>query len=115
MSDIILLKVKEELNTAITNIKTIESQVININSCNTINTNTGYLNKLYSKLYKLTNKNNKLDEIKQYLFENNNNSNSNSDNDYINKSKYHNEIIDRRKWNAIKHIKLKNKYKHKFI
>lgn len=115
MSDIILLKVKEELNTAITNIKTIESQVININSCNTINTNTGYLNKLYSKLYKLTNKNNKLDEIKQYLFENNNNSNSNSDNDYINKSKYRNEIIDRRKWNAIKHIKLKNKYKHKFI
>lgn len=115
MSDIILLKVKEELNTAITNIKTIESQVININSCNTINTNTGYLNKLYSKLYKLTNKNNKLDEIKQYLFENNNNSNSNSDNDYINKSKYCNEIIDRRKWNAIKHIKLKNKYKHKFI
>lgn len=117
MSDIILLKVKEELNTAITNIKTIESQIININSCNTINTNTGYLNKLYSKLYKLTNKNNKLDEIKQYLFENNNNnnSNSNSDNDYINKSKYRNEIIDRRKWNAIKHIKLKNKYKHKFI
>lgn len=115
MSDIILLKVKEELNTAITNIKTIESQVININLCNTINTNTGYLNKLYSKLYKLTNKNNKLDEIKQYLFENNNNSNSNSDNDYINKSKYRNEIIDRRKWNAIKHIKLKNKYKHKFI
>lgn len=116
MSDIILLKVKEELNTAITNIKTIESQVININSCNTINTNTGYLNKLYSKLYKLTNKNNKLDEIKQYLFENNNNnSNSNSNNDYINKSKYRNEIIDRRKWNAIKHIKLKNKYKHKFI
>lgn len=117
MSDVILLKIKEELNTTISNVKTIESQVINIDSHNLLDSNKGYLNKLYSKLHKLTNKNNnELDKIKQYLFKNNeNNINSNeSDSDHVNKSKYCNEITNKRKWNAIKHIKLKNKYKHKF-